>query len=185
MYKTIMITGGTGYVGSWVIKDLLENGYTVRACVRDKNNRQKVQHLLDLAIGAVGSLELWEADLLKMGSFDDAARGSDAIFHLASPFTLRFKDPKKDLLDPALVGTRNVLAAASLSGTVKKVILTSSVVAVHGDNVDMKELGLKEFTEENFNYSSSLTHQPYSFPRWWLRRKHGKSSRISATGNLL
>lgn len=160
-----MVTGSAGYIGSWVVKDLLDTGYTVRACVRDKNNKQKLQHILDLAVGSSGSLELWEADLLKPGSFDDAARGSDAIFHLASPFTLRFKDPKKDLLDPALLGTRNVLAAASVSGTVKKVVLTSSVVAVHGDNVDMKELGIKEFTEENFNYSSTLAHQPYSYSK--------------------
>lgn len=160
-----MVTGSTGYIGSWVVKDLLEQGYTVRACLRDKNNEKKTQHLLDVARGSKGILELWEADLLKAGSFDDAARGCDAILHLASPFTLRFKDPQKDLLEPALEGTRNVLAAASRSGTVSKVILTSSIAAVHGDNVDMKEQGLTEFTEAQFNTSSSLNHQPYSFSK--------------------
>ncbi len=153
MYKTVMITGASGYIGSWTVKELLEKGYTVRACVRDKNNAGKVQHLLDLAKTCAGKLELWEADLLKEGSFDAAARGCDAVFHMASPFTLRFKDAQKELIDPALQGTRNVLSAATRSGTVKKVILTSSIVAVFGDNIDMKEKGLSEFTEAEFQYN--------------------------------
>jgi nucleoside-diphosphate-sugar epimerase len=165
MYKTIMITGASGYIGSWTVKELLGKGYTVRACVRDKNNTGKIQHLLDLAKGSAGKLELWEADLLKEGSFDAAAKGCDAVFHVASPFTLRFKDAQKDLIDPALQGTKNVLSAASRSETVKKVILTSSIVAVYGDNIDMREKGLSEFTEADFNTTSTLTHQPYAYSK--------------------
>ena len=160
-----MITGASGYIGSCTVKELLEKAYTVRACVRDKNNAGKVQHLLDLAKGTPGTLELWEADLLKEGSFDAAAKGCDAVFHMASPFTLRFKDAQKDLIDPALQGTKNVLNSASRSGTVRKVILTSSTVAVFGDNVDMKEKGLSEFTEADFNTTSTLTHQPYAYSK--------------------
>jgi nucleoside-diphosphate-sugar epimerase len=165
MFKTILITGASGYIGSWTVKELLEKGYTVRACVRDKSNAGKVQHLLDLAKESPGKLELWEADLLKEGSFDAAADGCDAVFHMASPFTLRFKEAQKDLINPALQGTKNVLNAASRSGTVKKVILTSSIVAVYGDNIDMKEKGLSEFTEADFNTTSTLTHQPYAYSK--------------------
>jgi len=165
MYKTVMLTGASGYIGSWTLKELLEKGYTVRACVRDKSNAGKVQHLLDLAKDAPGKLELWDADLLKEGTFDEAARGCDAIFHMASPFTLRFSDPQKDLVDPAVLGTKNVLKAATHSGTVRKVILTSSTVAVYGDNIDMQEQGLSEFTEANFNITSSLKHQTYSYSK--------------------
>ena len=143
----------------------MEKGYTVRACVRDKNNAGKVQHLLDLANDTPGKLELWEADLLKEGSFDAVAKGCDAIFHMASPFTLRFKDAQKDLINPALQGTKNVLNAASRSETVRKVILTSSIVAIFGDNIDMKEKGLSEFTEADFNTTSTLTHQPYAYSK--------------------
>ena len=160
-----MITGASGYIGSWTVKELLENGYTVRACVRDKNNTGKVQHLLDLAKRTPGKLELWEADLLKEDSFDAAVKGCDAVFHMASPFTLRFKDAKRDLINPALQGTKNVLNAASRSETVKRVILTSSTVAVYGDNLDMKEKGLSEFTEADFNTTSTLTHQPYAYSK--------------------
>ncbi len=161
----ILVTGGTGYIGSWVVKELLEKGYTVRMTVRDKSRKEKFSHLDSIAGSANGKLELWEADLLQEGSFDKAAKGSDAIIHVASPFTLRFKDAQKELLDPALLGTRNVLNAATKSGTVKKVVLTSSVAAVFGDNIDMQEKGLEEFNEEQFNTSSSPSHQPYSYSK--------------------
>lgn len=163
--KTILVTGGTGYIGSWVVKELLERGYIVRMTVRDKTRKDKYSQFDPILANAPGSLELWEANLLTPGSFDAAAIGAEAIIHVASPFTLRFKDAQRELLDPALLGTRNVLMAATRSGTVKKVVLTSSVAAVNGDNIDMLEQGLSEFTEEHFNTSSSASHQPYSYSK--------------------
>lgn len=160
-----MVTGGTGYIGSWVTKQLLEKGYTVRLTVRDRTKMAKFEHLTEIAKTTAGSLEIWEANLLKEGSYDASAKGADAIIHMASPFTLRFKDAQKQLIDPALKGTKNVLHAANKSGSVKKVVLTSSVAAVHGDNIDMKEKGLNEFTEGHWNTSSSLNHQPYSYSK--------------------
>jgi len=165
MVKTVMVTGGTGYIGSWIVKDLLDRGYIVRMTVRDKSNRSKYEQLVLMAEKSKGKLEIWEANLLKEGSFDEAAKGADAIIHVASPFTLKFKNAQKELLDPALRGARNVLNAASKSGTVKKVVLTSSVAAIYGDSSDMQELGLDEFTEEHFNTTSSAQHQPYSFSK--------------------
>ncbi|MEZ5194990.1 MAG: aldehyde reductase [Bacteroidales bacterium] len=165
MNKKVMVTGGAGYIGSWVVKELLEKGYTVRVTVRDKNKTARFDHLIDLDRNSKGKVEIWEADLLKEGSFDQAAKGCESIIHVASPFTLRFKDAQKELLDPALEGTKNVLGAATRSGTVKKVVLTSSVAAVHGDAIDMKEKGLSEFNEDQFNDSSSATHQPYSYSK--------------------
>ena len=160
-----MVTGGTGYIGSWVVKDLLEKGYTVRLTVRNKTKIAGDDHLTKIAENTSGTLEIWEANLMKDGSFNEAAKGSDAIIHVASPFTLKVKDAQKELIDPALEGTRNVLAAASLSESVKRIVLTSSVAAVYGDNRDMSDSGLSEFTEEHFNYSSSLSHQPYSYSK--------------------
>ncbi len=165
MNKLILVTGGTGYIGSWVTKDLLQKGYTVRLAVRDKNKKEKYKHLIKIEGETDGTLEFWEANLLTEGAYDRAAEGCASVMHLASPFTLRFDDPQKELIDPALNGTRNVLSAATKSGTVKKVVLTSSVAAVYGDNIDMKELGIKKFTEEQFNYSSSASHQPYSYSK--------------------
>lgn len=165
MNQTILVSGGTGYIGSWVSKKLLEKGYTVRLAVRNKQKKEKYQHLLKLADQHKGSLELWEANLLDEGSYDEAAHDSDAIIHMASPFTLRFKDAQKDLIEPAVLGTKNILGAANRSKAVKKIVLTSSVAAVHGDAIDMKVKGLEEFTEAHFNESSSPTHQPYSYSK--------------------
>ncbi len=162
---TVLVTGGTGYIGAWIVKELLEKGYHVRMTLRNKARTDKYEFLINLAEESLGTLDLWEADLLHEGSFDEAARGADAVIHVASPFILRIKDARKELLDPALLGTRNVLNAATKSDTVKKVVLTSSVAAVHGDTIDLQKLGLKEFNEEQFNTSSSATHQPYSYSK--------------------
>ena len=171
MKQTILVTGGTGYIGSWVVKGLLEHGHTVRLTVRNKSKIEKYQFLQDIANSSGGELEVWEADLMKAGSFDAAAKGCDAIAHIASPFTLSIKDAQKDLVDPAVKGTENVLEAANKSGTVKKIVLTSSVAAIHGDNIDMKNQNLKEFNESHFNTTSSLTHQPYSFSKVEAEKK--------------
>jgi len=165
MKQTILVTGGTGYIGSWVVKDLLEKGHTVRVTVRDKGRKEKYQFMSDLAAKSEGSLEIWEADLLKSGSFDEAAQGCDSIAHIASPFILNVKDAQKDLVNPAVKGTINVLEAANKSKSVKKVVLTSSVVAIYGDNIDMKNQNISIFTEEYFNTSSTLSHQPYSYSK--------------------
>lgn len=165
MINTVLVTGASGYIGSWVVKYLLEKGYNVRATVRNKSRVEKYQHLLDISNITSGNLEIFEADLTKDGSFDQAATGADAIIHVASPFTLRFKNAQNDLLEPALKGTRNVLSAANKSLSVKRVVLTSSVAAVNGDNADMKDKGLSELTEEHFNTTSSATHQPYSYSK--------------------
>lgn len=163
--KTILVTGGTGYIGSWVIEMLLTRGYRVLAAVRGEISSKRYAFLSEMAGERKGEIQLFTADLLEPGSFDSAARESDAIIHLASPFTLRVRDPKHELIDPALRGTRNVLSAANASPRVKRVVLTSSVAAVHGDNIDMRELAVNRFTEEHFNYSSNLKHQPYSYSK--------------------
>lgn len=165
MAKTIMITGGTGYIGAWLTKMLLEKGYTVRLTVRDKNRTEKYAPLQEIATSVGSTLDLYEADLLKDGSFDEAARGADAIMHIASPFILRVKDPQKDLIEPAVNGTQNVLGAASRSGSVKKVVLTSSIAAIMGDNVEMAEKGLSEIDETQFNTSSRPDNQPYQYSK--------------------
>ena len=165
MESTVLITGGTGYIGSWIVKGLLESGYTVRMTVRNKANSEKYEHLKKLAEASTGNLEVYEADLLKDGAFDDPAQGAEAILHVASPFMIRVKDPEKELVNPALQGTVNVLQAANKSSTVKKVVLTSSVAAICGDNIDMMNQGLERLTEEHHNTSSSLHHQPYPYSK--------------------
>ena len=185
MNQTILITGGTGYIGSWVVKGLLENKHTVRLTVRNKNHKEKYQYLADLAESSEGSLEIHEADLLKPGSFDEVAKGCDSIVHIASPFILNVKDAQRDLVDPAVIGTSNVLDAANKSNSVKKVILTSSVVAIIGDNIDMQNQGLSILTEEQFNTTSSLKHQPYAYSKVEAEKKAWEMAKKQSDWELI
>ena len=137
--RPILVTGGSGYIASWIIKFLLENGQDVKATVRDKSNEEKVGHLVKMGEKYSGKLELFEADLLQSGSFEDAMMGSELVVHNASPFKLwGIKDPQKELITPALEGTRNVLYTANKTQSVKRIVLTSSVVAVFGDAIDIR-----------------------------------------------
>ena len=185
MSKTIMITGGTGYIGSWIAKYLLEAGNTLRLCVRDESKTEKYDFLLEIAKENNANLEIHEADLLKLGSYDEIAKGCDEIFHIASPFSLKIKDAQKQLIDPALIGTKNVLESASKSGTVKRVILTSSVAAVHGDNKDMKDQGLSEFNESHWNKTSNIKHQPYSYSKVLAEGEAWKINEIQNNWDLV
>ncbi|MEX1003024.1 MAG: aldehyde reductase [Crocinitomicaceae bacterium] len=163
--KTILVTGGTGYIGSWAVKELLKKGHTVRLASRNTSNKEKFKHLYEIAEKTDGKLEIYEANLLEEGSFDEAANGSDAIIHIASPFKINVKDAHKELIEPAKQGTQHVLSAATKSGSVKKVILTSSAAAIYGDTKDMKEQGLAVYNETHWNQSSSEKHQPYSYSK--------------------
>ena len=185
MKHTILVTGGTGFIGSWVVKGLLENGHTVRLTVRNKANVEKYQYLESLSQEAPGHLEIWEADLLKAGSYDEPTNGCDIVAHIASPFILTIKDPQKDLIDPAVKGTQNVLEAANRSGTVKKIVLTSSVAAIHGDSADMKNQNLTEFDESHFNTTSSLNHQPYSFSKVEAEKKAWEIAKAQSDWKLV
>ncbi|KAL8545145.1 hypothetical protein ACS0TY_005366 [Phlomoides rotata] len=127
--KRVCVTGASGYVASWLVKYLLRHGYTVKASVRDPNDPKKTEHLL-LLDGAKERLKLFEADLLKEGSFDAIVDGCDGVFHTASPFFLATNDPQVELIDPALKGTLNVLQSCAKTPSVKRVVLTSSIVAM-------------------------------------------------------
>ncbi|GMN26268.1 hypothetical protein TIFTF001_001233 [Ficus carica] len=127
--KVVCVTGASGYIASWLVKFLLQRGYTVRASVRDPNDEKKTAHLTSLD-GAKERLQLFKANLLEEGSFDSAIEGSEGVFHTASPFYHDVQDPEAELLEPAIKGTLNVLNSCSKSPSVKRVVLTSSMAAV-------------------------------------------------------
>lgn len=162
----VAVTGANGYVASWLVKDLLEAGLTVHATVRDPSNQAKTAHLNDIAEQTTGTLKLFAADLLDSQGFDEAFAGCNVVFHTASPFVIAgITDPDKQLVQPALQGTQNVLDAVNRTDSVKRVVLTSSVAAMYGDAADLKQIDADEFNESHWNTSSSLDHQPYSFSK--------------------
>ncbi|MDG2245593.1 MAG: NAD-dependent epimerase/dehydratase family protein, partial [Flavobacteriales bacterium] len=134
--KPVMITGATGYVAGWLVKRLLGEGITVHAAVRDPNNKKKVEHLDKLAKETGGTINYFKSDLLDAGSYVKAMEGCEVVFHTASPFVIDVKDPQKDLIDPAVKGTENVLETANNTPSVKKVVVTSSCAAIYTDAID-------------------------------------------------
>ncbi|EDY86948.1 dihydrokaempferol 4-reductase [gamma proteobacterium HTCC5015] len=164
--KPVLVTGANGYIASWLVKKLLEEGLTVHGTVRDPNNTGKVGHLHKIADKSSGTLKLFAADLLKEGAFDEAIQGCELVFHTASPFVVRgIKDPMAELVEPAKLGTRNVLEAANRCDSVKRIVLTSSVVGIYGDAVDILETSSGVFTEEYWNTTSRVDHQPYNYSK--------------------
>ncbi|KAI5387949.1 hypothetical protein KIW84_073876 [Lathyrus oleraceus] len=147
--KVVCVTGASGYIASWIVKFLLQRGYTVKATVRDPSNPNKVNHLLKLD-GAKERLQLFKADLLEDGSFDSAIQGCHGVFHTASPVQFGVDDPQvkspsfhrvnnnknnimfswfqKEIIDPAVKGTMNVLKSCAKSPSVKRFVFTSSIV---------------------------------------------------------
>ncbi|MET3960620.1 nucleoside-diphosphate-sugar epimerase [Marmoricola sp. OAE513] len=162
--KPVLVTGGSGYVASWVVRYLLEDGYTVRATVRDPKKPKGLEHLHALSEAHPGRLTLHRAELLEPGSYTGAMTGCELVIHTASPFLLgKVRDPEKQLIRPAVDGTRNVLDSVNELDTVKRVVLTSSVVAIYGDSADMR--GKDQFTEDDWNTTSTATHQEYSYSK--------------------
>jgi len=170
---TVAVTGGSGFVAAEIIGQLLESGYAVRSTVRNKEKAGDLQSVFP-------SLQLFEADLMKPGSFDDCFNGVDYVIHAASPFQLSVANPQTDLVEPALEGTKNVLSSVEkYLGTIKRVVVTSSVAAILQE---VPEEG-KVFSESDWNTTSSLTAGPYRYSKvlaekaawdWWK----GKEEKI-------
>jgi dihydroflavonol-4-reductase len=190
--KPVMITGATGYVAGWIVKKLLDEGLAVHAAVRDPENAEKLQHLNEIAAKAPGTFKFFKADLLDEGSYAEAMAGCRIVFHTASPFKLEVKDPQKELIDPAVLGTRNVLEEVNRTAAVERVVLTSSCAAIYGDNADLKNTPRGVFTEEIWNTSSSLEHSPYSYSKtlaekeaWKIAEKQSRWDLVTINPSLV
>ncbi|KAK9051360.1 hypothetical protein SSX86_027987 [Deinandra increscens subsp. villosa] len=127
--EAVCVTGASGFIASWIVKLLLDRGYSVHATVRSLDDAKKTQHLLDLN-GAKERLTLFEANLAVEGSFDSAVNGCVCVFHTASPVLFSANDPQAQLIDPAVKGTLNVLKSAAKVQSLKRVVLTSSMATV-------------------------------------------------------
>ncbi len=169
--KPVMVTGANGYVASWLVKQLLEDGLTVHAAVRSPENDKKVGHLKKAATNAKGTLKFFKGDLLTKGAYKEAMQGCELVYHTASPFTSDVKDPQKELIEPAVQGTQNVLETAGEVPSVKRVVVTSSCAAIYTDAIDCQSAPGGVLTEEIWNTTASLTYQPYSYSKTLAEKK--------------
>lgn len=139
----VLVTGVSGYIGAHVAQQLLLHGYDVRGSVRSTADEAKINKLREQIVEGLPSegiptLEFIEADLLKEDTWPAAVAGCHLICHVASPFPLEIPTNADDVIKPAVDGTLAVLKAAVADGNVKRVVLTSSLAAIHDVKVDDK-----------------------------------------------
>ena len=125
--KTVLVTGGSGYVAGWTIVALLKEGYIVRTTVRTPKLEKKVRASISRLVDPENRLTFFTADLLNDAGWDHAVEGCDFVLHVASPMGTS-KSKLEDLLPPSKEGTLRVLKAA-VNAKVKRVVMTSSLAA--------------------------------------------------------
>jgi dihydroflavonol-4-reductase len=126
---TVLVTGATGFIAGHCVQELLTHGYAVRGSVRSLATAD-VAHLRAIAARTGGSLELVEARLDADDGWAEAVEGATFVWHVASPNPPEVPRHEDELIRPAVDGTLRVLRAAADSGTVRRVVLTSSIDAI-------------------------------------------------------
>lgn len=130
--ELILLTGATGHLGYRTLMLTLEAGYKVRAAVRSQAKAETILTAPSIKALAPGSnLDfVIVPDILADSAYDDAVKGVNAILHIASPLAIATEDYERDIITPAIKGTTNILKAAAKEPSVKRIVITSSIVAV-------------------------------------------------------
>lgn len=125
--KTVGIIGGSGFIGSYITKKFLEEGYHVKATVTAIRKSEKYKHLFKLKNAdnlSIIPLKIEDLDLLRDFVYD-----CEVVIHSGTPFRLELLDAQKELFEPTLKGTENFLQAILQTPHIKKVVLIASVAA--------------------------------------------------------
>jgi dihydroflavonol-4-reductase len=155
---TVLVTGGTGFLGGWCVASLLERGYDVRTTVRDLARERGVRGSVEAAGVDPGSrLTVLAADLMSDAGWADAVAGCRYVLHVASPFPpVQPKDPD-ELIVPARDGALRVLRAA-LDAGVERVAMTSSVAAIRSAR---ESSAAAPYTEADWTDGADPARTPY------------------------
>ncbi len=130
MRGLVVVTGASGYIGSHIVANLLSKGMRVRATVRDLGDPERVAHLKTMEIAEGGGIEIVEMDLFDPESVNSAISGCTDLIHTAATVIVRSRDPQRKIVDPSVIGTRNVISAIERSGTIERFVHTSSTAAI-------------------------------------------------------
>ncbi len=157
--STVLVTGGSGFIGSHCILQLLAAGYSVRTTVRNLSREGEVRAMLKAGGADAGDrLSFFAADLEKDEGWAEAVAGCEFVLHVASPFPLKVPKDENELIVPAREGALRVLRAAR-DLRVKRVVLTSSFAAI-GYGHPEQTAAFDETTWSNLN--GKITVAPYA-----------------------
>lgn len=161
MQQRVLVTGGSGFVGSYCIAQLLNAGYDVRTTVRSPEREPMVRDMLRGAgVHDQSALSFAVADLTSDNGWDAAVADCDFVQHVASPFPSGIPKHENELIVPAREGTLRVLRAARDAG-VKRVVLTSSFAAIGYGHAQQEapftELNWTDATKDVSAYVKSKT----------------------------
>ncbi|XP_051151788.1 dihydroflavonol 4-reductase-like [Andrographis paniculata] len=158
--RTVCVTGAAGFIGSWIVMNLLRRGYTVRATVRDPENLKKVGHLLNLPM-AKTNLTLWKADMAVPGSFDEPIQGCGGVFHMATPMDFQSQDPENEVIKPTVEGMLSIIRSCAKATTVKKLIFTNSAGTLNVEEHQKPLYDETSWSDLDFIYSKKMTGWMY------------------------
>ena len=167
------VTGATSLVGAHIVRRLLRAGHDVHAPVRGSATDTRLGYLKAMP-GAAEHLKFFGgADLMVAGSYDESMVGCTTVFHVASPFFLvgSKKKVKEKLIDPAVIGTENILASCSKAPSVTRVVLTGTVLAASCDFRASKKD--KNFTVSEKDWEQNTTEKtiPYVYSKVVAEKK--------------
>ena len=155
----VLVTGATGFIGSHVVRELLERGYSVKAGAR-KPSRAK------FLLGLPGSdnLEIVQMDLFDVDSLRNAVGDCKEVIHCAAALHVGAKNAQKDVVDPSIKGVENL---CSVMGDVKRVVHTSSVAAIRSTNCKNGQC----FDIDDWCGDATLSSNPYGLAKVEAEKK--------------
>ncbi|RXR28889.1 NAD-dependent epimerase/dehydratase family protein [Flavobacterium piscinae] len=159
--KKVGIIGGSGFIGSYITKQFLDNGFEVKVSTTDISKEEKYRHLMNL--NNTDHLYIEELNVENKAQLKEFVSECDIVIHSGTPFQLTITDPEKELFTPTIKGTENFLEVIKQTPSVKKVVLIASVAAWN-TNFPLPADG-KSFTdtydETSQKFTSESSH-PYA-----------------------
>jgi len=159
--KKVGIIGGSGFIGSYNTKKFLKEGYMVKVSATDLSKKDKYEHLK--ALPNADKMEIVQLNVEDKSQLADFIKGCNIVIHGGTPFQLNVNDPKSELFDPTINGTKNFLEIVKNTPEVEKVVFIASVAA-HNTNFPLPPDGKSPddtISEKDERFMSEESH-PYA-----------------------